>query len=797
MRRRRVRRPRPFARRSRRTRKSVLLVFALLFAPAVARRASGACVDFASVATVSTAGDFARSVVLADLDADGDLDLVAASEYDDEIAWYRNSAGDGSLWSRITISTTTDGASSVVAADLDNDGDFDVASASRGDDRVDLYYNLDGDGSSWLKRGLNSTGLDLRGVAAGDLDGDGDVDLASASYAEDEIFWYENVLADSAFTAHTVASSADGATSVAAADLDRDGDVDLVSSSQLDDEIAWYVNDGTPSVGAWSAVVISTGSDVAFAVATADVDGDGDLDLFAASAGDGKFAWYEQGPNPLASPWTVHTVELVIGSAISVDAADLDGDGDVDLVGGMGMYTGFLRWHENLDGSGTLWTLHSVATTSGGLPFAVRAGDLDGDGDPDLVSCEPLGDVLAWYRNDSPNGAALFPATTAVHTAADGASSIAAVDLDRDGDPDLLAASPGDDTVAWHEGNGSGTLWTEHALALGTDAAGAVHAVAADLDRDGDLDAFGLLRESGRVVWYENDGTPAAGGFGVHSIATLSTAGGLDVYFLAAADLDGDGDADLLAQNYASGLVVWYENDGTPANDTAWAAHSIATAAPGPRAVGAADLDRDGDLDAFAGTFSGIAWYANDGTPATGLWSAFTVTALPTTTFSLFVADVDRDGDPDLVATHFDAGVQLAWYENDGTPATGTWGTHSVVTADPQQLFHFAAAADFDRDGDLDLASVNLFDDVVSWHENANGTGTSWTTRTLASGVDGAISLATADVDGDGDADLFSAGSGDDTLRWHENRSSLVFAHGLDSEPDAAPNLACWSASVP
>ena len=82
-------------------------------------------------------------------------------------------------------------------------------------------------------------------VFAADMDGDGDMDIVSASYSDDTIAWYENNgAADPTWTAADIATSADGARSVYAADMDGDGDMDIVSASMSDNTIAWYENNG-------------------------------------------------------------------------------------------------------------------------------------------------------------------------------------------------------------------------------------------------------------------------------------------------------------------------------------------------------------------------------------------------------------------------------------------------------------------------------------------------------------------------------------------------------------------------
>src|SRR5262245_27344680 len=116
---------------------------------------------------------------------------------------------------------------------------------------------------------------------------------------------------------------------------------------------------------------------------------------------------------------------------------------------------------------------------------------------------------------------------------------------------------------------------------------------------------------------------------------------------LALADVDHDGDLDVLAVSRADNTLLWSENDGSPA-DGGWVAHTMSTRGTDAESIAAADLDRDGDLDAIVGAVGGFqfAWFENDGTPGTGTWTLRTIAtsgvAAPT-----FVAagDFDRDGD--------------------------------------------------------------------------------------------------------------------------------------------------------
>ena len=124
------------------------------------------------------------------------------------------------------------------------------------------------------------------GVFAIDVDGDGDVDVLSASYFQDTIAWYENDGSES-FAGHDLTNSSGGAWSVHAIDVDGDGDVDVLSASFADDTVAWYENDGLES---FVEHVVTTLADGAMSAYPIDLDGDGDVDVLYASSGDDTVA---------------------------------------------------------------------------------------------------------------------------------------------------------------------------------------------------------------------------------------------------------------------------------------------------------------------------------------------------------------------------------------------------------------------------------------------------------------------------------------------------------------------------
>ena len=348
---------------------------------------------------ITAAADQPQSVFAADVDGDGDLDALKAGN---TIAWHENLAGDGSSWSTHVISTSGSWAISVFAADVDGDGDLDALSASISDDKVTWYENLAGDGSSWSTHVISTTAVNPHSVFAADVDGDGDFDVLSANataFSYPGISWYENLAGDgSSWSTHVISTTLSSARSVYCADVDGDGDLDALSASFNDYKIAWHENlagDGS----SWSTHVISTTFASPFTVHAADVDGDGDLDALSGGANAAIIAWHENLAGD-GSSWSTHVIPSATDGALSLFAADVDGDGDCDvLAASCGFGVNRVAWYENLVGDGSSWSTHGISTSACGA--SVFAADLDGDGDLDALSAS-FDDKIAWYENLSP-----------------------------------------------------------------------------------------------------------------------------------------------------------------------------------------------------------------------------------------------------------------------------------------------------------------------------------------------------------------------------------------------------------
>ena len=196
-----------------------------------------------------------------------------------------------------------------------------------------------------------------------------------------------------------ISTSALKASSVFATDVDRDGDIDVLSASVLDDKIAWYENDGG-SPPSFTERVISTTAEHAVSVFATDVDGDGDTDVLSASHDDHKIAWYESDGRSLPA-FTEHVISADAMHAYSVFATDVDGDGNTDVLSAShGFPSDFqseITWYES-DGGSPPTFISRVISTTADFALSVFAADMDGDGDTDVLSASGLHDKIAWYE---------------------------------------------------------------------------------------------------------------------------------------------------------------------------------------------------------------------------------------------------------------------------------------------------------------------------------------------------------------------------------------------------------------
>jgi hypothetical protein len=342
----------------------------------------------------------------------------------------------------------------------------------------------------------------------------------------------------------------------------------------------------------WGEYIIDADFDGACSVYAIDLDGDGDVDVLGAAKDAWDIAWWENDGN---ENFIKHTIDVSFRYASSVYAIDLDSDGDVDVLGASdNQYDNQhdIIWWEN-DGDEN-FTAH-IIDDSFNHAVSVYAIDLDSDGDVDILGAAYMAVPanIAWWEND---GSENFTKHI-IDDNFSNARSVYAIDLDGDEDIDVLGAASGADDIAWWENDGSENF-AKHIIDDDFSNARSVYAI--DLDGDEDIDVLGAASGADDIAWWENDGSE---NFAKHIIDD-NFDGAWSVY---AIDLDNDGDIDVLGAAYNAWDIAWWENDG----DENFTKYIIGDGFTNACSVYAIDLDDDGDIDVL-GAASGadeITWW--------------------------------------------------------------------------------------------------------------------------------------------------------------------------------------------
>ncbi|MDO9577174.1 MAG: T9SS type A sorting domain-containing protein [Candidatus Cloacimonadales bacterium] len=593
----------------------------------------------------------------ADIDGDGDQDIIAQSFH--RLSWYENLDGLGDFGEERNIIANPFGNWNIDIKDFDQDGDLDIVEFYYRNDEenhVCWHENLDGLGNFSFHQDFIFGFDNKHDLVCFDIDADGNMDilLADLSINNPSISWFKNLGGTMNFSQEILITDDIGHIwNMFTKDYDFDGDLDVIV--QTDDGTFWleHINDSA-NFGE-KEFLLNAGSSFQLE----DIDSDSDLDAIFIAGWD-EIAWSE---NLFDQSCFAPIQILTTGGGLNF-FTDIDSDGDIDGVCGS-MYG--IYWLENTNGQGlfTPQQLKYWIDFDNWNTYLIYANDIDNDGDNDVVAA--TNSHIFWYANL--DGEGNFGSSQTIISDIGHNKNLVCIDMDGDNDQDILYVERLNSInyyIVWLENtDGLGTYSPEQVIL--SEIYEITWFECSDLDGDNDLDIAAAILGDNKIVWIENlDGQ---GNFGQQQLISNEVLNPRNVICF---DLDNDNDIDVISSSSADDLITWYENLN---NSGEFGNQQIISDSLGGCYLQQADLDGDGDQDIITSYLNRILWLEN--LDQNGNFNVSEIIIEPYSQRHLIsCTDLNNDNKVDIV---FADNQMVNWLRNDGTTSISPW-------EDPQSI---------------------------------------------------------------------------------------------------------------
>ncbi|MFH1154548.1 MAG: VCBS repeat-containing protein [Pseudomonadota bacterium] len=707
----------------------------------------------------------------ADIDSDGFPDLFGAVDFESGkqigLYWYSYPT-----WMRYPIAEGVNfRGDDLECGDIDNDGDPDLV-ATINEDGVVLWYENPGPlgdpkKTGWVSHQIGVNGSYVKDVEVNDLDGDGCLDVIVRGEKILNIFKQSKT---GTWTALSMPIHKKEGMDVG--DLDNDGDLDIILNGY------WLETPSDMLTGAWNEHPIDrkwyeqdTGQwqDNCSNVVIVDMDHDGRMDvLLCHSEKEGwPISWYSS-LSPKEGPWIEHIVTQSFNYCETLEAADMNIDGRVDIVAGE-------MKKSDMFGDLTIFYQSKVDATWRAEVIANRIGIYDGlvadignDGDYDIVGPQDYNKAPTYWWENKTNDEQFWKYHSVDESRSEsqfGKMGIVFFDVNKDGWQDIIAGS-----IIYVNPKGNLTeKWQQVKLPESIDiyfALNSNHDNGTDLIGIGGNQIYLLKLDAAGVYWSSHTiGKVPQGRTQGYTMAQIIPGGKPELIFTRA--------------HYLYYLVIPDDN----AIDTLWQMVMVSDHNE-EEGVAAGDIDRDGDIDlaAVAGDGHHVIWLENPGDGSSN-WPQYIIGLSSQWTDRIAVTDVNGDGRLDIIATQetqdWEFNANIFWYEAPESPKMSTlwkvlarlpyanyiipyWKCHTVATL---RSVNSMDIGDIDNDGEIDIIAAEHTDQksstcapdnlTVAYHKIRNGQ--QWLPYVVERGPHAShLGARLIDIDNDGDLDIVS-----------------------------------------
>lgn len=632
-----------------------------------------------------------------DIDQDGLIDLLITHDFKDEVYWYKN-LGNYNFSSKIIIDNTIDKPTAIVAGDIDNDGDIDLIVGAKNDKNVYLFVN-DGNNTFATKRVLYTTSYGVSKIKIADLDNNGFLDIISGNEAGG-ISWVKNIDGTNFSDKMYLAGGSGDGFEFDFLDINNDTYLDVFFFSNYDDNISYRLNNLGNSFSNDNTTIGNTVEDL-YNMKIVDFDKDGYKDIIATTINSSKIGWFQQKDNETFSDFI--EISDNVSKVKYFLTEDLNNDGNFEIINSSD--------EKNL----SVFTLNSTTNNykekiidiNMSPAYVVKIRDLDNDGKKDIISGF---NSVVWNKNYGNN---VFSSPLLISKDIGNlVTDLGFYDFNQDGFLDIIAGRQ--DKLELYKNNNGTNFSLEKIIPLEY----FVERIELnDINMDGIIDIL-ISHNYGPnpISKIINDGN-----FNFQDTEPIysNSGNGYKAYSFKSADIDNDGDNDIVVGEKNVNNLIWLKNDGSGN----FVKKSITTSVACSD-IDIGDVNNDGSIDIVTSGDndygdSDLLFFKNTSNNESSSQTFEQIKIDTQSLQSIILGDLNNDNYLDIIGTVYAPSKNnesISCYLYNGNQYENKIDIES--TQNQGSLDKNASLGDLNNDGKLDIASSYYLNAEVKYFLN-------------------------------------------------------------------------------